>query len=95
MSAAGKNMEAIYKAKQKHDATCPWKGEGKYIHMTPFDIERMGWEEGDTIAGLTLVSDTKIATGRFEVHCDAEPKADVVTEDKIADFKNQEDVVAV
>jgi hypothetical protein len=73
MNKSAKNMEVIYKAKQKHDAECPWGGEGKRIYMTGFDIERMGWEEGDVIAGLVLVIDTNLTTGRFRVECDAEP----------------------
>lgn len=73
MSNEAKNMEAIYKAKQKHDTECPWGGEGKWIYMTAFDIERMGWEEGDTIAGMTLFADGSLTTGRFRVECDAEP----------------------
>lgn len=81
-----KNMAAIYAAKQNHDATCPWKGEGKRINMTPFDIERMGWEEGDVIAGLTLVADSKLATGRFEVHCDNEPDTTSQLEKQVTDL---------
>jgi hypothetical protein len=73
MNKEAKNMEAIANAKKVHDANCPWKGEGKRIYMTGFDIERLGWEEGDVIAGLTLFADTKLATGRFRVECDNEP----------------------
>lgn len=76
MSASAKNMEAIYKAKQNHDATCPWKGEGKRIYMSPFDIERMGWEEGDNLAGMILLVDGRLTTGRFRVECDNEPNAE-------------------
>lgn len=76
MNKSAKNMEAIYKAKQKHDTECPWGGEGVRIYMTAFDIERMGWEEGDNIAGMTLIADSGLATGRFRVECDAEPKPD-------------------
>lgn len=76
MSASAKNMEAIYNAKRTHDENCPWGGEGKRFLMHPFDIERMGWEEGDSIAGMTLVSDTGITTGMIRVECDAEPNAD-------------------
>jgi len=86
-------MEVIFNAKKHHDANCPWKGEGKRINMTAFDIDRMGWEEGDVIAGLTLVADAKLATGRFEVHCDNEPKPDMEFKDSIADFKTSDDLV--
>lgn len=73
MSASGKNMEAIYKAKAAHDTECPWGGEGRRVLMHPFDVDRMGWEDGDVIAGLTLVADTNITTGMLRVECDAEP----------------------
>lgn len=89
MNKSAKNMEVIYKAKQNHDANCPWKGEGKRIYMTAFDIERMGWEEGDVLAGMTLMSDSGLSTGRFRVECDNEPKADTVVEDKIYDYKHE------
>lgn len=95
MNKSAKNMEVIYKAKQNHDATCPWKGEGIRIYMTAFDIERMGWEEGDVLAGMTLLADTGLATGRFRVECDNEPKSDVVIGDKIVDFKTNKEPVTV
>lgn len=76
MNAEAKNMEAIYKAKAIHDETCPWGGEGKRVLMHPFDVERMGWEDGDNIAGLTLISDAKINPSMLRVECDAEPSND-------------------
>jgi hypothetical protein len=78
-------MEVIYKAKQHHDTNCPWKGEGKRIYMTGFDIERMGWEEGDVIAGLTLIADTGVATGRFRVECDNEPMSEPEVTEEVKD----------
>jgi hypothetical protein len=85
MNKEAKNMEAIAKAKAHHDANCPWGGEGKRIYMTGFDIERMGWEEGDTIAGLTIIASTSVATGRFRVECDAEPKPDEQITEEVED----------
>lgn len=76
MSASAKNMEVVVKAKAHHNETCPWKGNANRVLMHPFDIERMGWEEGDTIAGLTIISDTGITTGMLRVQCDAEPTDD-------------------
>jgi hypothetical protein len=72
MNKEAKNMEAIYHAKRQHDANCRFGGVGVRLCMTPFDIERMGWEEGDKVAGLVLTADTGIATGTFRVECDAE-----------------------
>ena len=67
-SAVGKNFEAIAKAKEQHNASCPFPPHT--IKMNPFEIERMQWEEGDTIAGLVLESDAKIGTGSFRLVCD-------------------------
>lgn len=75
MNKSAQNMEKIVKAKKYHDENCPYGGEGKRIFMTGFDIERLGWEEGDVIAGLTIHATTSVATGRFRVECDAEPNA--------------------
>ena len=73
--ASAKNMEAVCKAKEHHDKTCPWGGKGTHVHLSWFDIERMGWEEGDVICGLTVVGNAKVATGMMRVRCDAEPDA--------------------
>ena len=71
-SASAKNMEAVCKAKDVHNRTCPWGGTATEVHMAYFDIERMGWDEGDNICGLTVVGDAKVATGMMRVTCDAE-----------------------
>lgn len=91
MNKEAANMKAIYKAKQHHDQNCPWNGEGKRIYMTAFDIERMGWEEGDVIAGLTLIADSDLATGRFRVECDNEPTSD--SDNEITEEVKDEDLV--
>src|SRR5439155_26977017 len=69
MSAEGKNFEAILKAKADHNAKCPFPPHT--VRMNPFEIERMQWEEGDTIAGLVLEADPKLGTGAFRLVCDA------------------------
>jgi hypothetical protein len=71
--ASAKNMQAVCQAKEHHDKTCPWGGKGTEVHLAWFDIERMGWEEGDVICGLTVVGDKSVATGMMRVTCDAEP----------------------
>ena len=73
MSASAKNMQAVCQAKEAHDKSCPWGGKGTEVHMAWFDIERMGWEEGDVICGLVVVGDPTVATGMMRVTCDAEP----------------------
>ena len=81
MNKEAKNMEVIYKAKQHHDTNCPFEGEAVRIYMAPFDIDRMGWEEGDTIAGMTLLADESLTTGRFRVECDAEQDQNLIEEE--------------
>ena len=73
LDASAKNMQAVCKAKEQHDKTCPWGGTGTEVHMNWFDIERIGWEEGDVICGLIVVGDSQVATGMMRVTCDAEP----------------------
>ena len=68
MSAEAKNFEAITKAKADHNASCPFPPHT--VRMNPFEIERMQWEEGDTIAGLVLEGDPKVGTGAFRLVCD-------------------------
>ena len=70
IEASGKNMQAVCKAKEVHDKTCVWGGKATEVHLAYFDIERMGWEEGDTIAGLVLQADQRIGTGTFQLVCD-------------------------
>ncbi len=71
-SASGKNMQAVCQAKEAHDKSCPWGGKGTEVHMAWFDIERLGWDEGDVICGLLVVGDETVATGMMRVTCDAE-----------------------
>jgi hypothetical protein len=73
VDASAKNMQAVCKAKEVHDKTCPWGGKANAVHMSYFDIERIGWEEGDVICGLVVMGDRKVATGMMRVTCDAEP----------------------
>ena len=68
MSAEAKNFEAIVKVKDAHNKNCPFPPHT--VRMNPFEIERMQWEEGDTIAGLVLEADPKLGTGAFRLICD-------------------------
>jgi len=71
--ASAKNMQAVCKAKEAHDKSCPWGGRANRVHLSWFDLERIGWEEGDVICGLIVVGDETVATGMMRVTCDAEP----------------------
>jgi hypothetical protein len=73
LDASAKNMEAVCKAKEAHDKSCPYGGTAKRVHLSWFDLERIGWEEGDVICGLIVVGDSQVATGMMRVTCDAEP----------------------
>ena len=68
MGVEARNFEAIAKAKADHNRLCPFPPHS--VRMNPFEIERMGWEEGDNISGLVLQSDPQIGTGTFRLICD-------------------------
>jgi hypothetical protein len=63
-SAEAKNLEAIAKAIDQHNANCPFPAAE--VRMNPFEVERLGWEE---IRGLPIVPDPEIGTGRFRIVC--------------------------
>ena len=63
-SAEGKNLEAISKAIDQHNANCPFPAAE--VRMNPFEVERLGW---DHIRGLPVVPDGEIGTGRFRIVC--------------------------
>ena len=73
IEASGKNMQAVCQAKEAHDKTCPYGGTATHVHLNWFDLERLGWDEGDVICGLVVMGDEKVATGMMRVTCDAEP----------------------
>ncbi len=79
-SAEARNFQAIVKAKDEHNRKCPFPPHS--VRMNPFEIERMGWEEGDMIAGLVLEADGRIGTGAFRLVCDGmePPELDVEQE---------------
>jgi hypothetical protein len=63
-SPEAKNLEAISKAIDQHNANCPFPAAE--VRMNPFEVERLGWEE---IRGLPVVPDSAIGTGRFRIVC--------------------------
>ena len=83
IEASGANMKVVCQAKEHHDKHCPWGGSANRVHMSWFDIERMGWEEGDVICGLVVVGDATVATGMLRVTCDAEPDDDRLQEEEV------------
>jgi hypothetical protein len=85
VEASGKNMQAVCKAKEHHDKTCPWGGKANQVHLSLFDLDRLGWEEGDVICGLVVVGDEKVQTGRMQVTCDAEPGGGKQEEEEVSE----------
>ena len=64
MSSEAKNLEAISKAIDHHNATCEYPAVA--VAMNPFEVERLGW---DSIRGLPIRSDPSLGTGRFDIVC--------------------------
>ena len=97
IDASAKNMQAVCKAKEVHNQTCPYGGNANAVHLNWFDLERVGWEEGDVICGLTVIGDEKIATGMMRVTCDAEPDdpsgLEEEAEDEVVDAVSTERVI--
>jgi len=63
-SPEAKNLAAISKAIDQHNANCPFPAAE--VRMNPFEVERLGWEP---IRGLPVVPDAEIGTGRFRIVC--------------------------
>jgi hypothetical protein len=63
-SAEAKNLEAISRAIDQHNATCEYPAVA--VAMNPFEVERLGW---DTIRGLPIRSDPNLGTGSFRIVC--------------------------
>jgi hypothetical protein len=74
-SAEAKNLEAISKAIDQHNANCPFPAAE--VRMNPFEVERLGW---DQIRGLPLVPDPEIGTGRFRIVCSREIDGEEIEE---------------
>ena len=63
-SSEPKNLEAISKAIDHHNATCEYPAVA--VAMNPFEVERLGWE---TIRGLPIRPDANLGTGMFRIVC--------------------------
>ncbi len=76
MSSEAKNLEAISRAIDQHNATCEWPATA--VVLNPFEVERLGW---DTIRGLPIRPDPAVGTGAFRIECareEQEPEAETV-----------------
>jgi hypothetical protein len=63
-SPEAKNLEAISKAIDHHNETCPFPAVA--VEMNSFEVERLGW---DTIRGLPIRSNPDMGTGSFRIVC--------------------------
>jgi len=77
-SPEAKNLEVIVKAIEQHDRNCEYPALA--VAMNPFEVERLGW---DTIRGLPIHPDERIATGRFEVVCGGDHQGE--TEEEVVE----------
>jgi hypothetical protein len=63
-SSEAKNLEAISKAIDAHNAGCEFPAVA--IELNPFEVERLGW---DSIRGLPIRGNPALETGAFSVVC--------------------------
>ena len=75
MGAEAKNLEAISKAIDQHNSSCPFPAAE--VRMNPFEVERLGWE---TIRGLPIVPDPELSTGRFRIVCSRDLEGEGIEE---------------
>ena len=80
MGAEAKNLEAISRAIDEHNAGCPFPASE--VRMNPFEVERLGWEE---IRGLPVVADPAIGTGRFRIVCSRDGEGEGLEETEAID----------
>jgi hypothetical protein len=76
VSSEAKNLEAISKAIDAHNAACEWPAVA--IEMNPFEVERLGW---DSIRGLPIRGNPALETGAFTVVCgrgEDQPEEEIV-----------------
>ena len=75
VSGEAKNLEAISKAIDQHNSSCPYPASE--VRMNPFELERLGWDE---IRGLPLVADPELGTGRFRIICSRDGEGEGIEE---------------
>ena len=67
-----KNLERLKMAIAAHDRNEPAHPQAHGIGVSQFDLERMGFDEGETLWGsITIHADGK-TSGNFRVLCDGE-----------------------
>lgn len=75
-SKIAKNLERFAQAVASHDRENPTHTTWG-IGMSPFDIERLGLDEGETILpGIVIQADNGV-TGNFRILCDGDHEEDL------------------
>jgi hypothetical protein len=74
-SAEARNLEAIAKAIDQHNSSCPFPAAE--VRMNPFEVDRLGWEQ---IRGLPIVADPELGTGRFRIVCSRDIEGEGIEE---------------
>jgi len=67
VSAEAKNLKALQAALTQHGGNCGFPV--LEIRMSPFEVERLGWEE---FRGIPIKPDDKLGTGRFRLVCEGQ-----------------------
>jgi hypothetical protein len=75
-----KNLEAIAKAIDKHNADCEFPP--LEVLMNPYEVDRLDW---DTIKGVPINGDDSIGTGRFRIVCAGNNDSNVEEEEEVVD----------
>jgi hypothetical protein len=70
VSATAKNLAALQAAVVRHNGNCG--SPLLEIRMSPFEVERLGWEE---FQGIPIRGDDKLGTGRFRLVCEGDHSA--------------------
>jgi hypothetical protein len=73
--AEAKNLEAISRAIDQHNSSCPFPASE--VRMNPFEVERLGWDE---IRGLAIVADPILGTGSFGIICSRDQEGEGIEE---------------
>jgi hypothetical protein len=84
-SPEGKNLEAISKAIDQHNANCEYPAMA--VAMNPFEVERLGW---DSIRGLPIRPDPDLGTGSFNVICAGDEDPGLEEEETVEAVAEQE-----
>lgn len=84
MSLSAHAMLQVVAAKKDHNAHCPWQQPAKEIHIHPDGLEALGWDDGDDVAGLTVVADDRVPRKRLVVYCAGDLQREEAEEIEVA-----------